>query len=286
MKTCKEIALEIKMDIKKEVDELVRLGFRKPNLTVIQIGNNPASNTYVRGKIKDCEEVGFSSALLKIESIDNSELITIIEKLNNDKLVDGILVQLPLPSNLDEQTIINSIVPEKDVDGFSDLNMGKLFKHSVSKGNESLYPCTPLGIVRLLQELGLNDLSGKEVVILGRSNIVGKPIAKMLLDMNATVTICHSKTNGIDKKLKDADIIVSAIGKPKFINNKESIKQGAIIIDVGINRDENEKLCGDIDFNALIDKCNYISPVPGGVGLLTRAMLLKNTLTAFKNSIS
>ena len=271
----KFIADDIKADIKSYVDTLKENEKRIPHLVVLVVGNNPASLTYVQGKSKDCQEVGIKNTTTFFgESISERVLIQAIKDLNEDDTVDGILVQLPLPSHIDENAVISAIDPDKDVDGFHPINVGNM-----NIGRDCFLPCTPKGIMSIFKYLEY-DLTGKRAVVIGRSNIVGKPIAKLLMDKNATVTICHSKTNNIIKEVKRADIVVAAIGQPKMINS-EWIKKGAIVIDVGINRDENGKLCGDVDFDDVIDKVKYITPVPGGVGLLTRAMLLENTIESY-----
>lgn len=207
------------------------------------------------------------------------ELLEKIEALNEDTDVDGILVQLPLPEHINEKRILEAISLLKDVDGFHPQNVGKMYI-----GEKTLLPCTPKGIIRILEELGFDDLTGKKAVVFGRSNIVGKPIAKLLLDKNATVTICHSKTKNIIEEARQADIIVSAMGQARLVK-KEWIKEGAVVIDVGMNRDEQGKLCGDVDLQDVIDRVSYITPVPGGVGLITRAMLLENTIEAYQGGV-
>lgn len=270
------ISEKIKDRIKADVDKLQERKQRLPKLVVILIGNNQASNAYVNGKSKDCEEVGILNTTLRYDDISEDELLSKIRELNTDDTVDGILVQLPLPKHIDEKRVIEAISPLKDVDGFHMQNVGKLYI-----GDTTFVPCTPKGIIRILEEIGLDNLQGKKTVVLGRSNIVGKPVAKLLLDKNATVTICHSKTDDILKEVNQADIVVSAMGQAKLVK-KEWLKQGAVVVDVGMNRDENGKLCGDVDLDDVIDKVSYITPVPKGVGLVTRAMLLENTMQAYK----
>lgn len=271
----KFIADDIKADIKSYVDTLKETGKRIPHLVVILVGDNPASVAYVNGKNKDCQEVGIkNTTTIFKDTISQRALIEEIEDLNEDDTVDGILVQLPLPSHIDENAVINAIDPSKDVDGFHPINVGNMYI-----GKDCFLPCTPKGIMSVFKYLEY-DLTGKRAVVIGRSNIVGKPIAKLLMDKNATVTICHSKTKNIIKEVKRADIVVAAIGQPKMINS-EWIKKGAIVIDVGINRDENGRLCGDVDLDDVIDKVKYITPVPGGIGLLTRASLLENTIESY-----
>lgn len=270
------IADKVKNDIRNYINQLKTDGERLPHLVVILIGNNQASEAYVRGKGKDCDEVGIQNITLQYEDISEEELLEKINMLNTDTSVDGILVQLPLPEHINEKHVLEVISPRKDVDGFHPQNVGKMYI-----GEETFLPCTPKGVIRILEELGFDDLKGKKAVIFGRSNIVGKPIAKLLLDKNATVTMCHSKTKDIAGEAKQADIIISAMGQAKLIK-KEWIKEGAIVIDVGINRDGQGKLCGDVDLEDVIDQVSYITPVPGGVGLTTRAMLLENTIEAYQ----
>lgn len=272
------IAEKIKDKIKADIDKLQEKNQRLPKLVVILVGNNQASNAYVKGKSKDCEEVGILNTTLRYDDISEDELLSIIRELNTDNTVDGILVQLPLPEHIDEKRVIETISPLKDVDGFHTQNVGKLYI-----GDKTFVPCTPKGIIKILEEIGLNNLQGKKVVVLGRSNIVGKPVAKLLLDKNATVTICHSKTENILEEVRQSDIVVSAMGQAKLVK-KEWLKQGAVVIDVGMNRDTNGKLCGDVDLNDVIEKVSYITPVPKGVGLVTRAMLLENTMQAYSHN--
>lgn len=271
-----DIANRIKKKVKETVDKNLEEGKRAPHLSVILVGNNDASRIYVKGKKRDCDEVGINMSILHFDNISEKELIHQIETLNNDDETDGILVQLPLPKYINEDNIINAINPAKDVDGFHPYNAGKLFI-----GEDTFVPCTPKGIMRVLKEIGLHDLSGKKAVVIGRSNIVGKPVAKLLMDKNATVTICHSKTANIKEETRQADILVSAIGKSQIIK-KDWIKSGTVVIDVGINRNENGKVCGDVDFEDVIDKVSYITPVPKGIGLMTRAMLLENVIQAYQ----
>lgn len=269
----KAIAQKIREDIKKEVKCLQDNGII-PGLAVILVGNDPASQVYVGHKEKACKEVGFHSQIYRLaEDISQTELLNLIKKLNNDKNIHGILVQLPLPKHLDEKEVINTIAPNKDVDGFHPLNAGALFI-----GEKSLVPCTPKGCIYLLKEIGY-DLQGKKAVIVGRSNIVGKPIAVLLLNENATVTICHSRTQNLKEELLKADVVVAAVGRANFITG-DMIKPGAVIIDVGINRLDNGKLVGDVEFETVKEKAGWITPVPGGVGPMTIAMLMQNTLEA------
>lgn len=273
------VADKVKSDVRNYIGKLKEEGKRIPHLVVILIGSNQASQAYVRGKGKDCEEVGIQNTTLRYDDISEKELLEKIEALNADTDVDGILVQLPLPEHINEKRVLEAISPLKDVDGFHPQNVGKMYI-----GEKALLPCTPKGIIRILEELGFDDLRGRKAVVFGRSNIVGKPIAKLLLDKNATVTICHSKTKNIIEEARQADIIVSAMGQAKLVK-KEWIKEGAVVIDVGMNRDEQGKLCGDVDLEDVIDRVSYITPVPKGVGLITRAMLLENTIEAYQGGV-
>ena len=283
----KKVAQNLKDNLKIEI-ESIKLKFnRVPGLAVVQVGNVAASSIYVKAKTKAAKEVGINvfDHHLK-ETTGQNDLINLINQLNIKEDVDGILVQLPLPKTINEEVVLNSINPEKDADGFHPLNVGKL---SISpKNDESLMiPCTPFGCLLLLRELNVN-LSGKNAVVMGRSNIVGKPMAQLLLKESCTVTTVHSKTKDIESICKNADILIAAIGKPEFVN-KDWVKKGAIIIDVGINRikinDEKSKLVGDVLFNEVKDKVSAISPVPGGVGPMTIACLLRNTTISCKNRL-
>lgn len=256
--------------------EIASLNGPNPVLAIINVGNDPASEAYIRGKKKDCIECGIIPKLYHFDSISEENLSNLIMELNIDDSVNGIIVQLPLPKNINPAKITNLIFAEKDVDGFNNENVANLYT-----GNECICPCTPYGVIRLLEYMGYNDLSGKHAVVIGRSNIVGKPMAQMLLNKNATVTICHSKTENLKEYTKTADILISAVGKPKFINN-EYVKENSIVIDIGITRLENGKLSGDVDLENVLDKVRYITPVPKGMGLVTRAMLLENTLKCYK----
>ena len=273
----KLVSSEIREKIKKFGGQLKSKTGRVPGLAVVLVGENPASRVYVKNKIEKTVEVGFNSIEHKLdEKVSESELIDLVDKLNNDLNVQGILVQLPLPEHIDSDKILDRIKPEKDVDGFHANNVGKLWS-----GLESLVPCTPLGCSILIKQIS-KDLSGKHAVIVGRSNIVGKPMAALLLGMNATVTVCHSKTKDLESVCRDADIVVAAVGIPEMIKSNW-IKKGAIIIDVGINRverDEKKILVGDVDYEDCLEKCSLITPVPGGVGPMTIACLLLNTLLA------
>ena len=248
-----------------------------PKLSVIIVGEDPASQTYVKGKHKDCAECDILSDNIALpESTTQEELLAVIESLNKDETVHGILVQLPVPKHIDEYAVINAIAPEKDVDGFTALNVGNM-----NIGKDCFIPCTPQGCVNMLEYAGI-DVEGKDVVVIGRSNIVGRPVATLLTQKSATVTICHSKTKNIAEKTRMADIVIIAIGKAGFLTG-DMIKEGAVVIDVGINRDAQGKLCGDADFDSCIGKVSKITPVPGGVGLMTRVNLLKNTVKSAEN---
>ena len=271
----KEISVKIKDQLKEEVSKIKETYPRLPKLVVILVGDNQASQTYVRNKERGCQYIGIESEILRHDaSFSEIELLQEINDLNNDDTVDGILVQLPLPQHINEEKVLDAIVPSKDVDGFHPENVAKLFL-----GQHSLVPCTPKGMMVLLEEINY-DLAGKEVVIVGSSNIVGKPVALLCLQKNATVTIAHSQTKDLKAVCSRADVLIAAIGKPKFFNH-EYVKDGAVVLDVGINRDENNKLCGDVDFDDVKDKVSAITPVPGGIGPMTITMLMKNTIEAF-----
>ena len=245
-----------------------------PCLAVVLVGDNPASAVYVRGKQNDCAECGIESKLIRLPAdVSEQKLLTVVETLAADQNVHGMLVQLPLPEGIDDQKIIAAIPPEKDVDGFTPVNAGRLLI-----GEECFLPCTPAGVVAMLKSTGV-PLAGKRAVVLGRSNIVGKPAALLLLQENCTVTVCHSKTKDLAAICAEADILVAAIGKARFVT-ADMVKAGALVVDVGINRGADGRLCGDVDFAPCAEKAAWISPVPGGVGLMTRAMLLVNTLRA------
>ena len=268
-----EVAKTVKDDLKKDLDRLKKEGKRLPKLVVVLVGNNVASVSYVTGKEKACREIGMENELLRFEeSIREEKLLEVVENLNKDDSVDGILVQLPLPKHIDESKVLQAIDPEKDVDGFHPVNVGKLLLQE-----DGFLSCTPKGILRLLESIGLSDLSGKKAVVIGRSNIVGKPMAMLMLKENATVTIAHSRTKDLKEVTKRADIIVAAIGKAKFVT-ADYVKEGAVVIDVGMDRDENGKLCGDVDFESVSKVASAITPVPGGVGPMTVTMLLVNCL--------
>tara|TARA_Y100001980_G_C14503504_1_gene279247 strand:- start:98 stop:988 length:891 start_codon:yes stop_codon:yes gene_type:complete len=285
----KEIAQKLRDEIKKEILELKKKYGKVPGLAVIQVGDVAASSVYVKAKTKSAKEVGIEVIDHHLDKrISENELLEIINKLNNQNNVSGILVQLPLPKNINEQKILDSINPNKDADGFHPLNVGKL-SISSNINDELLIPCTPLGCLIMLKSLKI-DLRGKHAVVIGRSNIVGKPMAQLLIKESCTVTIAHSRTKNIEDECRRADIIIAAVGKPKIVK-KKWVKKNVIVIDVGINRLENNtngkietKLVGDVDFEDVKEKCLAISPVPGGVGPMTIACLLKNTTTAFKNT--
>ncbi len=280
----KEISQQTKDKVKSETEALFNNTQVRPGLAVIRVGEDPASKIYVSKKEKMCSEVGFHSEMIVLEeSTSEKVLITKIGELNRNGKIHGILVQLPLPKHIDEGNVLAAIDPMKDVDGFHSENMGSLF--SSKKPDENLLvPCTPKGIIKLIDSTG-TVIEGKNAVVIGRSNIVGKPIAKLLLDRNATVTICHSRTKNLAEICRRADILVSAIGVAKFIKD-EMVKEGAVVIDVGMNRDENENLCGDVDFGGVMHKASYITPVPRGVGPMTVAMLMENTLLACKKQLA
>ncbi len=271
----KEISLKRKDKVKEIIEQLKQDGKRIPKLTVVLVGDDQASQTYVKNKDKACQYVGMLSDILRLPS-DTTEqtLKSVIQELNNDDTVDGILIQLPLPKQINEEHILSLVDPDKDVDGFHPQNVAKLVL-----GQQGLVPCTPKGMMVLLDEINY-DLTGKEVVVVGRSNIVGKPVALLCLHKHATITVAHSRTKDLKDICKRADILITAIGQPKFFT-QEYVKDGAIVLDVGMNRDENNKLCGDVDYENVKDKASYITPVPGGVGPMTIAMLLENTLQAY-----
>ena len=271
----KEVSDRLKNEMITEVKNLKKEGIN-PGLAVILVGEDPASKVYVSNKKKACEYIGINSFEYKLpESTTEAELLELIDKLNNDDTVSGILCQLPVPKHINEDAIINAIDPKKDVDAFHPVNVGKIMT-----GNYDFVPCTPAGVMELIKESGV-EVSGKECVVIGRSNIVGKPMAMLLLHQNGTVTVCHSKTKDLSEVTKRADILVVAIGRAKFVT-ADMVKEGAVVIDVGMDRDENGKLCGDVDFESVKDVAGAITPVPGGVGPMTIAMLMKNTVTAYK----
>lgn len=268
----KAVSAAVKERIKKEIEEKkLEIG-----LAVVIVGNDQASRVYVNNKKKACEFCGITSYEYALpEETTEEQLLELVDKLNNDNKVNGILVQLPLPKQIDEKKIIEHISPEKDVDAFNAVNVGKIMI-----GNYSFLPCTPAGVMELIKSTG-TEISGKECVVIGRSNIVGKPMAMLLLHENATVTICHSRTKNLKEVCSRADILVSAVGKANFVTS-DMVKEGAVVIDVGMNRNSEGKLCGDVDFDNVKEKCSFITPVPGGVGPMTIAMLMENTLRAGK----
>lgn len=267
----KEISMQLKNELKQMAEKKKAEGV-EVTLAVIQVGNDPASSVYVRNKKRGCEYVGIRSLSYELpEETTQEELLSLIRELNERKDVNGILVQLPLPSHIQEDTVIQTIDPGKDVDGFHPQSVGAL-----CIGEKGFVSCTPAGIIQLLKRSGI-EIEGKECVVLGRSNIVGKPMSLLLLRENATVTIAHSRTKNLKEVTSRADILIVAVGKPKMIT-REYVKEGAVVIDVGINRDENNKLCGDVDFEDVLPVCSAITPVPGGVGPMTIAMLLNNCM--------
>ena len=276
----KLVASKIREEIKDRVAEIKSKHSRIPGLAAILVGDDPASEIYVRNKRKACEDVGIYSEEHKLSGdIAQEDLLKLINRLNGDENINGILVQLPLPEHIDDSTVLNSVSPEKDVDGFHPINAGLLFE-----GKPRFIACTPHGIIKMLEFYDI-DIEGKNAVVLGRSNIVGKPASMLLLQKNATVTICHSRTRNLDAVLKSADLIVAAIGRAHFVTRK-MVKKGSIIIDVGINRLDDGKLVGDVDFENVKDISSYITPVPGGVGPMTITMLLWNTVVSLEQSIS
>lgn len=275
----KKVSEHVREEIKKEVTKLSTNG-KETGLAVIIVGNDPASRVYVNNKKKGCEQVGIHSYEYALpENTATEQLLSLIEKLNADSKVDGILCQLPLPTHIDENTVINAISPDKDVDAFHPINTGHIMI-----GDHSFLPCTPAGIMEMLKYYDISA-DGKECVVIGRSNIVGKPMAMLILGANGTVTVCHSRTKNLSGVTRRADILVSAVGKANFVT-ADMVRDGAVVIDVGMNRNADGKLCGDVDFESVKEKCSYITPVPGGVGPMTITMLLKNTLTASKNRLN
>lgn len=272
----KDLAKKIKSGIAAEVPVLKERYGREPHLAVILVGDDPASRSYVKSKGKDAEEVGFKSTTIELpETTSQAELLDVIARLNGDDSVDGLLVQLPLPKHIDEDKVIEAISREKDVDGFHPLNVASLWQ-----GRPCIYPCTPKGVIRMLDEAGV-EIEGKRAVVIGRSNIVGLPMAKMLLDRNATVTIAHSRTRNLADLTRQADIVVAAVGRLRMVT-EDMVAPGAVVIDVGVNRDpDTGKLAGDVDFEKVSQKASVITPVPGGVGPMTRAELMQNTLECY-----
>jgi methylenetetrahydrofolate dehydrogenase (NADP+)/methenyltetrahydrofolate cyclohydrolase len=276
----KDLSLQIRGEISTETKAFEEKYGRLPGLAVVIVGENPASKVYVRNKHKACGECGMYSEVIELpEMTTEEELLEVIDRLNDRAEIDGILVQLPLPRHIKESVVINRISPEKDVDVFHPTNVGRL-----TTGNYVLAPCTPAGVIEMLVRSGI-EISGKRCVVVGRSNIVGKPLALLLLEKNGTVTVCHSRTKNLREECLGADILVAAIGKPKFIT-ADMVKPGAVVIDVGINRNEEGKLCGDVDYDAVEPLASYITPVPGGVGPMTITMLMKNTLLAAEDRAS
>ncbi|WP_462412151.1 bifunctional methylenetetrahydrofolate dehydrogenase/methenyltetrahydrofolate cyclohydrolase FolD [Neobacillus sp. Marseille-QA0830] len=275
----KEIAAKKRIEIAEKVKVLKEKGVT-PGLAVILVGNNDASKTYVRNKEKACHELGMNSLLIELpEQVSEQELLEKIGELNSDPAIHGILVQLPLPDHIDEKNVIETISPLKDVDGFHPINIGRMMT-----GQNSFLPCTPYGIMVLLEEMGI-QVEGKHVVVVGRSNIVGKPVGQLFLNQNATVTYCHSRTKDLKQHTQQADIVVAAVGIPNFIT-ADHIKEGAVVIDVGINRNEAGKLCGDVNFDEVSEKAGFITPVPKGVGPMTITMLMYNTLKSAEESLN
>ena len=272
----KKVSAQVKEQVKIQARQLKDEHGITPGLAVVIVGDDPASRVYVNNKKKACEFVGFKSEEYALpEKTTQDELLSLVKTLNKKEDINGILVQLPLPKHLDDKAVIEAISPLKDVDAFHAVNVGKIML-----GEYDFLPCTPAGVMEMLHYYDI-DVSGKNCVVIGRSNIVGKPMAMLLLHENGTVTICHSKTKNLSQICARADILVAAVGKPKFIT-AEMVKDGAVVIDVGMDRDENGKLCGDVDFENVKNKCSYITPVPGGVGPMTIATLMKNTLKAAK----
>ena len=269
----KALSPKLKEQMKQRIAQLKQQGIN-PKLVVVLVGDNSASQVYVRNKHKSCGEVGIESEVITMpEQTTQQELLEVVERLNQDETVDGILVQLPLPKQIDEKTVLRSILPEKDVDGFHPVNVGLL-----SIGDECFAPATPSGIIAMFQEYGI-DIAGKNCVVIGRSNIVGKPMAALLLKNNATVTICHSKTEDLASYTRRADVVIVATGRRHTLT-AEMVKEGAVVVDVGMNRNEQGKLCGDVDYEEVKEKASFITPVPGGVGPMTITELLENTIQA------
>lgn len=272
----KEVSEEVRNRVKKEMSVLADKGI-KVGLAVVIVGGDPASRVYVNSKKKACEQVGFASYEYALdENVTEKELLDLVDVLNNDDKVNGILVQLPLPKHIDENAIINAISPDKDVDAFHPENVGKIMI-----GDYAFLPCTPAGCMELIDSTGVS-IEGKSCVVIGRSNIVGKPMSMLLLHRSGTVTICHSRTQNLAEICRGADILIAAVGIPNFVTG-DMVKEGAVVIDVGINRLEDGKLCGDVNFAEASEKAGYITPVPGGVGPMTISMLMQNTLTAAKH---
>ena len=273
----KAVAEDIKQGLGREVESLLRDGGRRPGLAVVLVGENPASQVYVRNKRNSCAKAGLHSELHELPAdTPQAELLELVDSLNARDEIDGILVQLPLPSHIDEETVIERIQPEKDVDGFHPYNVGRLVLRM-----PTLRPCTPRGVMTLLERTG-QKLEGLDAVIIGQSNIVGRPMALELLMARCTITVCHSRTRDLEDKIRGADVLVAAVGHPNFVQG-DWIREGALVIDVGINRLDDGSLCGDVDFEAAKERAGWITPVPGGVGPMTVATLLQNTLQAYRN---
>ena len=276
----KVVSEKLRLELKESISKFILESGHNPGLAVVLVGDNPASQVYVRNKHKACLEVGINSYEINLPAETTEEkLLSVIDELNSDEKVDGILVQLPLPKHIDEERVINRIDPNKDVDAFSPSNVGKIMI-----GNYTFLPCTPAGVMELLKHYNI-AIEGKNCVVVGRSNIVGKPMAMLLLEKNGTVTICHSRTQNIGEICRSADIVVVAVGRAGFLK-ADMVKPGAVVIDVGINRGDDGKLCGDVAFDQVEKVASYITPVPGGVGPMTITMLLKNTLSAAKNQMT
>ena len=276
----KVVSEKLRLELKDSISKFILESGHTPGLAVVLVGDNPASQVYVRNKHKACLEVGINSYEINLPAETTEEkLLSVIDELNSDSRVDGILVQLPLPKHIDEERVINRIDPEKDVDAFSPSNVGRIMI-----GNYTFLPCTPAGVMELLKHYNI-AIEGKNCVVIGRSNIVGKPMAMLLLEKNGTVTVCHSRTQNIGEICRAADIIVVAVGRAGFLT-ADMVKPGAVVIDVGINRGDDGKLCGDVAFDEVEKVASYITPVPGGVGPMTITMLLKNTLSAAKNQMT
>ncbi len=272
----KKVSANVKESVRLECERLVKEHGVTPGLAVVIVGDDPASRVYVNNKKKACELVGFKSEEYALPAeTTQEELLSLVDTLNNKDDINGILVQLPLPKHLDDKSVIERISPKKDVDAFHAVNVGKIML-----GEYDFLPCTPAGVMEMLHQYEI-PVEGKQCVVIGRSNIVGKPMGMLLLHENGTVTICHSRTKNLKEVCQRADILVAAVGRAKFVT-ADMVKDGAVVIDVGMNRDENGKLCGDVDFENVKDKCSYITPVPGGVGPMTIATLMKNTIKACK----
>ncbi len=276
----KDLATEIKQQLAADLVGYAEKYGRRPKLVVVLVGDDPASVSYVTGKAKAATEVGIDNSTIRLsDQTTEAELLDLVHSLNADTTVDGILVQLPLPNGIDEDKVIEAIAREKDVDGFHPLNVAALWLK-----RPSILPCTPKGIIRLIKKMGV-EIAGKRAVVIGRSNIVGLPVSKLLMDENATVTVCHSRTKDIAKVCAEADILVPALGRPKFVK-AEMVKEGAVVLDVGVNRDpETGKLCGDVDFDQVAPKTSFITKVPGGVGPMTIACLMENTVECYLNNM-